>query len=464
MNNDESSSPDGSKPSSETASDGLLPVANLDGEKLYTVLLHNARERKRTSQFDESEKLYEKLITHAQEWELSAHLATSMKELGDVYFRNQKFEKSLKTYKRVFSMQEVELGTSHPAIAHTEMMLGKCYQELRIFDLATKSLRSASIRFIQSEDIDKERYVECLCALSALYRDRGNFEASRTCIKQAYRVIPDADHPDLLNCAVLEELASALLGERRYEAAAAAYERVVAMKSLLLETQYVDIVTTLIDLGLCYFSCHKLNEAEAILIRAGELYHQLGYKNRTILIRLLETLAGSLRHQGQFVQAGVIEECASEMRGRRSVVEGHVLYGTLLEEAKAADLRGDLDTAQTKYRDALCALELQQEIRAADRLAILARLFLSTPRKHKVQRTSILTEIEDSLRQVFGNSQVDTEGGLKRAALIYRLCGKRDIAEALSSIGDELSQEHRLITAIDELIPRVSKDNDKLIN
>lgn len=330
----ESSSSSDTPPALSDASAGTnqsSSLANLEGEKLFTVLLHNARSNKRSVNLAEAEKQYEQLIAYGQEWEITTELHEILEELSDVYFRNRKFDKSVKSFGKLFRLQKDQLGLTHPALASTEMMIGMCYHHLRDFELAVNRLRSASIRFQQSEEIDPEQFVECLCALASIYRDRGNFEAARTCIKQAYRVLPDDGRPDHLQCKVMEELAAALLSERRYEAAAAAYERVVSMKSELLKGQYQDIVTSLIDLGLCQFSLKKHDQSEQTLIRAGELYHQMSYQNEPLLTRLLETLAGVLRHQGQFVQAGVIEEYASELRGRKSPSEGHLLYGTLLE-------------------------------------------------------------------------------------------------------------------------------------
>jgi tetratricopeptide (TPR) repeat protein len=429
------------------------PSAPSEVKKHFSALLEQARKSEDLKSGGDTERLYEHIVAYAQEWGLDCEICDALKNLGQVYLDSRKFSKALTVLQSLLRRQESELGKNHSALARTEMLIGISHHQRREFPSALKSFRSAVIRFEQSDEVDRDLFIECLCGLSSIYRDTGKLGSSRTCIKQAYRLLPGNDAPLRLQSLVLEELAAVVLAEHKYKPARTAYERLVAMKSELLKSEQTDIVGPLIKLGLRNFSLHEFNAAEEALFKAGQFYYELGYRDRTLLIRNLETLAGVLRHQGQFVQASLIEESALELYNFEET-GSHGLYGHLLKEANQAELAGDIETAKVKYREALSLLELQNERGVADRLPILARLYLCSSNKQSHQRVSLLAEIEDALCAAFAGSIVDCKTGLRKLALIYRLCGKESTAKDLCRLGDELSKQPPAIGKVNYLILR----------
>jgi hypothetical protein len=210
------------------------------------------------------------------------------------------------------------------------------------------------------------------------------------------------------------------------------------MKAELLKTEPTDIVRPLIQLSLCHFSVHQLDSAEQCLIKAGEIFHKLKYNERVVLTQILDALAGVMRHKGQFIQADLLEENAFELRGRSEQMGGHMLYGNLLKEAQKAESEGNAAIAKGKYRDALISLEGQRLKRAAERLQILAKLLLLTGRHQTVQRSSLFSDIEDSVRAIFCGVPVETFEGVKRMGLLYELCGKKEHSNNLKLLIGEL--------------------------
>ncbi|HEY9759256.1 MAG TPA: hypothetical protein V6C97_29120 [Oculatellaceae cyanobacterium] len=390
-------------------------------------------------QTNDSERFYEDLLLHGAQWGVDDEFERSVRALEDLPHDVRTLSKFADALRNLLKKQQLILGETHVALARTEMLLGICYRRMRVPDAAIKSLRSAVTRFQNSDDVERDLFVACLCALSAGYRDATNYDASRTCIKQVYRLLPPEDAPLRLQCAALEELAADLLCENRFKSALEGYQRLVAMKVELLKTESTDIVKSLMQLSSCYFALHQIDEAEDALIKAGQHYHQLKYDDRALLGQLLESLGGTLRHKAQFMQADILEEAALEVRGRSEQTTGHMLYGTLIADAQTAESKGDQATAKAHYREALCTLESQRQKRAVDRLHILAKLISLTSEQQMVQRSSLFSDIEDSVITIFCGVRVGTREGLERIALLYDLSGKTHQAANLRRLAEELT-------------------------
>lgn len=376
---------------------------------------------------------------HGAQWGVDDEFERFVRELNDLRHDARTLTQFADLLRKLLKKQQLVFGETHVALARTEMLLGVCLRRMRIPDAAIKSLRSAVTRFQNADDVDRDLFVACLCALSASYRDATNYDASRTCIKQVYRLLPPEDAPLRLQCAALEELAADLLCENRFKSALEGYHRLVAMKVELLKTESTDIVKSLMQLSSCHFALHQIDEAEEALIRAGQYYHQLKYDDRALLGQLLESLGGTLRHKAQFMQADILEEAALEVRGRSEQTTGHMLYGTLIADAQTAEAKGDQAAAKALYREALCTLESQRQKRAVDRLHILAKLISLTGEQQMVQRSSLFSDIEDSVLTIFCGVQVETREGLERIALLYDLSGKRQQAANLRRLAEELT-------------------------
>lgn len=412
-----------------------------DASTQYVITVLTQPRQREFPQINELDLFYEQLLTHAIQWG-DDEIALALTAIDGLHGDIRKFSKVATLLQTMFRRQQKSLGGSHAALARTEMLLGICQQKMRMPESAVTTLRSAVTRFQQCDDgVDRDVFVDCLCALASSYRDTGNYEASRTCIKQAYRLLPAEDAPLRLQCAALEELAADLLGEHRFKSALEAYERVAAMKAELLKTEATDVVRPLIQLGMCHFALHQLDGAEKCLIKAGQMYHELRYNDRDLLVQVLDALGGTLRHKAQFMQADILEEAGLELKGRSEQMGGHMLYGNLVRDAVADEQRGDHQSAKSKYREALCSLESQRQKRAVDRLHILAKIMLLTAKNQLVQRSSLHSDIEDSVRSIFCGVPVTTSDGIRRISLIYDLCGKKESAASLKQLAMELDEQ-----------------------
>ena len=380
-----------------------------------------------------------------------------VKRLAEDGLESSDCVEAVKDLQSLLFRQEVTLGKNHPLIAYTDMLTGLCHQHTRNFDSAMKSLRSAVVRFQQSDDIDEELFIECLCMMAAIYRESGKFDAARTTIKQAYRIIPESDAPLNLQARVLEELAGVLVAENQHKAAATAYHKLIRMHQQIADHQSYDLIHAWIGLSICEFTSHELDAAENALVQAIQIYFDTNKNDRYLMVQLLEKMGGVLRQKGQFLQADMVVERAHELLGRLDQMCGHAMYGELLDDAEAAERVGDMDLAKQRYRQALCAIESQRERRLADRIPILVRLFLMTTRKQNVQRTSLLSDIEDALREIFCGYPGEISDSLRRLSLIFRLLGRKTASEDLALLADELGCEMAALVSVD--YKKIAKDN-----
>ncbi len=430
IKNTDSSSQNGQAPDSPT-------------QHILTVLA-SPRENQ-FSRVSQNEVFYEQVLAHVGKFG-GTEILNELRAFENVDVDPKKMSKVAKILKRLFKELQIELGENHAAIGKTEMLIGISLHKAREVEESVKALRSAVTRLQQADDeVDINTFIQALCALATSYRDTDAYDASRTCIKQAYRLLENAGVSARLQCLTLEELAADLLSEHRYKSALEAYERVVLMKSELLKSEPTDIVRPLIQLSICHFALHNLDSAEQCLIKAGEIFHKLKYSERDLLVQILEALSGVMRHKGQFIQADLLEENALELKGRSEQMGGHAFYGHLLSEAKKAELEGNTSAAKGKYRDALITLEGQRLKRASERLQILAKLLLLTGKQQIVQRSSLFSDIEDSVRAIFCGVSVETFDGVKRLGLLYELCGKKEHSNNLKLlIGELLSRSSEI--------------------
>lgn len=390
------------------------------------------------SRISQNEVFFERLLAHVGQFG-DVLLVNELRAFENLDGDPRKMARAVAVLKKLFKKLQVELGENHTALGKTEMFIGMCLYKARDPEPSVKALRSAVTRLQQADDeVDIETFIQCLCALATSYRETHAYDASRTCIKQAYRLLENTSVSLRLQCSTLEELAADLLCENRYRSALEAYEKVVLMKSELLKSEPTDIVRPLVQLSLCYFSVHDLDSAEQCLIKAGEIFHKLKYRDRDVLVQILDALSGVMRHKGQFIQADLLEENALELKGRSEQMGGHMLYGNLLKDARKAESDGNTAAAKGKYREALITLEGQRLKRAAERLQILAKLLLLTGPNQIVQRGSLFADIEDSVRAIFCGVPIDTFDGVKRMGLLYELCGKKEHSSNLKLLIVEL--------------------------
>ncbi|MBX9723982.1 MAG: hypothetical protein K2X81_21430 [Candidatus Obscuribacterales bacterium] len=388
-----------------------------------------------------SQALYARIRHYAQECRLDAASTQLLEELSDVGADPAKFSKYVSSLQKLQLKQEQQFGINHDSIAYTEMLIGICQQRGRDLDAAVKSLRKAVVRFQQSDESDTAMFVDCLCRTSEIYRLESKLSAARTCIKQAYEIMPYCDGQPLTHCRVLEELSAILFCEHRYRAAAKAYLKLIEIKKKLSRFGNADIVHNLIQLSMCYFSVHDLEKTEEALIEACHLYYDSGVEDKYLNIELLDKMTGVLRHKGLLLQADLLLERSHELVGRLDVAGGHAVYGNLLDEAVAAESNGNLDLAKQRYREALAALESQREKRLADRVPILVRIYHMTNAKQVIQRSSLISDIQDSINKFFFGSEVSVAEGLSQLSLVYRLLGKSVAANDLLKLSQELAAQ-----------------------
>ncbi len=388
-----------------------------------------------------SKALYARIRQYAEECRIDATSAQLISEISDIGADPAKFPKYVTSLQRLQLKQEQLLGVNHDSIAYTEMLIGICQQRARDHDAAVKSLRKAVVRFQQSDETDTAMFVDCLCRTSEIYRLEDKLSAARTCIKQAYEIMPYCDGQPLTHCRVLEELAAVLFCEHRYRAAAKAYLKLIEIKKKLAKFGNADIVHNLIQLSMCHFSVHDLEKTEEALVEACHLYYDSGVDDKYLNIELLDKMTGVLRHKGLLLQADLLAERSHELVGRLDQAGGHAVYGNLLNEALAAESNGDLDVAKQKYREALAALESQREKRLADRVPILVRIYHMTNSKQVIQRSSLLSDIQDSINKFFFGSEVSISEGLSELSLVYRLLGKSVAADDLLKMSHELAAQ-----------------------
>jgi tetratricopeptide (TPR) repeat protein len=168
--------------------------------------------KKRLDASGDKHLLFNQLVGQAKEWDIEQQLGDSLSKINTYETDSPRFREAIFLFKRLQRSQEIHLGKDHTALAVTEMLIGMCQQEVRDFQTSAKTLRNAIVRFQQSEEADVNTFIECLCALSDSYNELDNFDASRTCIKQAYRLLTD-DAQQRLQVRVLEALANVLMDE-----------------------------------------------------------------------------------------------------------------------------------------------------------------------------------------------------------------------------------------------------------
>lgn len=418
----DSSADDDDPPQSSSQSNDLpIPLQQ------FNALIAEARsQRKAESRI----KSYEIAVAHAQEWLLQDEAYTATCELTRVYIHRRRFTAALTALDKLLATQTRELGSRHLALANTKLLRGVCHLRMHNLDHAVQFLRDAVLQCQTAEGDVEETLAESLCTLAEAYRESEKFDKARTCIKQAYAILPDDHTPSVLKIRVAEELALITLAYGKYAPSISAFQRVLQLKHEFFGDSHEESILTLVSLGMAHFSLHQYDKAEVAFVRAIDLERLNNCREHKRLALTMEKLAGVYRVTGRFREAGMVEQGAGEILGR--AIDMRLNYLKAFDAGVAAHRRGKLDTANDCYKQSLSNLEFMSDKHGADRIPVLVRLMqIAVARKRMAQSRTMEVEIEQGVTEAF--PQESFADGLLRTARLFRVLGFNAAADACYS-------------------------------
>lgn len=375
-------------------------------------------------------KSYEIAVAHAQEWLLQDEAYTATCELTRVYIQRRKFSAALSALDKLLSTQTRDLGSRHLALANTKLLRGVCHLRMHNLEPAVQHLRDAVLQCQTAEGDVEEVLAESLCTLAEAYRESEKFDKARTCIKQAYAILPDDDTLSVLKIRVAEELALVTFAYGKFAPAISAFQRVLQLKHEFFGDSHEENISTLVSLGMAQFSLHQHGRAEGAFVRAIDLERLNNCREHKRLALTMEKLAGVYRVTGRFREAGMVEQGAGEILGR--AIDMRLNYLKSFDAGVAAHRRGRLDKANDCYKQSLSHLEFLSDKHGADRIPVLIRLMqIATLRKRIAQTRTLEVEIEHGVTEAF--PQESFAAGLLRTARLFRVLGLNPAADACYS-------------------------------
>lgn len=401
----------------------------------YDLIISEARQKKA-----EAEKLYLTAAAFAREWQQHDACAFALHNLGQLYLEQANYKDSLSAFREVAKVQKLAgMKDHHPQVIGTYKMIGICHTKLRQLDKAIETLRDVVVRCQSSNDDILEEFVNSLCLLSHVYRLKHEPNRSRTCIRQAYAVVEDDDAPAELQIQVLEELAAVTYDQKRPKSAAVAFIRVLQLKRQTYGPLHPGCAETFLSLGMCYADLRNFKDAENCFIQALEIMRSSNAFDRAALGNALSKLGGIYHAVGNFVEANIIEQGASEIIGR--AVDMRLGFFKQFDAGLSAQRRGHFDVAQSCYRQALVDLEAVFQKQAVTRVPILSRLFeIAEARNQKIAIRTLAVEIDEALLLLCAHDNVSASGKVLRLARLFRLLGFNEFSDSCYRYAEKLAR------------------------
>jgi CHAT domain-containing protein/tetratricopeptide (TPR) repeat protein len=350
-----------------------------------------------------------------------------------------KFSEAILPARRALEIREKTLGPDDPDVATSLDNLGQLYyRQSRYADAEPLYTRALVIRE-KALGADHPDVGQSLASLAVLYTDQSRYADAEPLHKRALAILEKAvgpDHPDVAK--VLNNLASLYADQGRYGDAEPLYRRALAIDEKAPGRDHLDVATSLNGLALLYTNQSRYADAEPLYKRALEILEKALGPDHPDVAAALNGLASLYQAQGRYFYKEQGRDADAESLYKRALAILEKAPGPVRPDL-ATSLNGLalLYTNQGRYADAeplyRRALEISEKAfdypNAAGSLNNLADLYLAQ-RRYADAEPLYKRALEIS-GKAFGPDHPSVATSLSTLGLIYTLQRRPADAEPL---------------------------------
>ncbi|HJK87158.1 MAG TPA: tetratricopeptide repeat protein [Candidatus Megaira endosymbiont of Nemacystus decipiens] len=215
-------------------------------------------------QYDEALKCYKKSLAIREKVYKEDHpsISTSLNNLGTVYYYKKQYDEALKCYKKSFTIDEKLYKEDHPDIGDSLNNLGTVYWKKRQYDEALKyHKKSLAMR----EKLYKEDHPDIgdsLNNLGSVYYSKEQYDEALKYFQKSLVIcekVYKEDHPCI--AASLNNLGTVYYSKEQYDEALKYYKEALAIDEKIYKEDHPDIADSLNNLGTVYWKKRQYDEA-----------------------------------------------------------------------------------------------------------------------------------------------------------------------------------------------------------
>ncbi|WP_230966111.1 tetratricopeptide repeat protein [Nostoc sp. NZL] len=263
--------------------------------------------------FYSGQGLYEQAVTWCEQClevtkkrlgEEHLHVATSLHNLGGLYFSQGRCNEVESLYLQALAIRRHLLGDEHHTVAQSLNDLGLFYSfQGRCNEVESLYLQALAIRrrLLGEENLD---VAQSLNNLALFYYFKGRHNKAEPLYQQALALRQSLLGEENLDVAQsLNNLALCYKSQRKYSDAEPLYEKALGLQQRLLGDEHHTVATTINNLAGLYESQNKYSEAESWYKKALKIHQcRLGEEHPNVAL-ILNNLAAFYNSQGKYSKA-----------------------------------------------------------------------------------------------------------------------------------------------------------------
>lgn len=339
--------------------------------------------------------------THAQS--STDHILQEAQRLDDEFqtlYQTGKYAEALMRGERVIALREQALGTQHPSLASTLLLVALLYRDKGDYGKAESLLRRALA--IQEKTVGENHgdFIDCLfnlaivCRikgdyavaeplyqraialgekvrgaesleltgplqeLAVLYTDKGESAQAERLFQRVLTIREKAqgkDHPDVADC--LFNLAILYRNKGDYAHAAPMFQRALTIQEKALGTEHPDVANTLYNWAILHRINGDLSKAEPLLRRALTIQEKRFGAAHPEIAGTLNELAVLYTEKNDFANAEPVFVRLLAFREKTFGADHHDVATTLNDLASLYARKGEYKQAEPLFQRALTILE-----------------------------------------------------------------------------------------------------------
>jgi tetratricopeptide (TPR) repeat protein len=348
----------------------LLPHALLAAQFIETKQISHSGARrllyqtgaylKARARYHEAELLYKRALTINEQQLGTTHpeTASSLNDLASLYKNQGKYGEAESLYQRALTIKEQVLDSNHPSTAISLNNLADLYDDQGKYEEAEPLYQRALTIKEQVLGPNHPSTATSLHNLAVLYSNQERYEEAEPLYQRALAIkeqVLGSNHPS--TASTLNNLAVLYSNQERYEEAEPLYQRALAIREMVLGSEHPDVAYSLYNLANFYHDQGKYVEAEPLYQRAlGIREQQLGPEHPQVAYPL-DGLATLYRKQNKYAEAEPLYQRALDIREQQLGPEHPQMAEIMHGFAECSEAQGNLQKAASLYQRALAIRE-----------------------------------------------------------------------------------------------------------
>ncbi|MCX6841728.1 MAG: tetratricopeptide repeat protein [candidate division WOR-3 bacterium] len=325
---------------------------------------------------------------------------------------------------------ETELGPNHPSVAESLFRLAKVFSEQGEYDEAEPLYRRALAIFEREHGPEHETVCGCLVWLARTLRNRGRHDEAEVLCRRALGVMEQPGRAAALQLDAVNNLASVLIEEEKYNEAEEFARRALTISEKELGPDHSDTSDSLNTLAVLFMMQRRYAESESLLRRAlANLEKNLGTNHPLVMITM-DNLGMVLHHLCRYTEAESLHRRALRI-SEETLGPGHPdtalvmnQLGTVLRE------QGRYAEAEPLLRRALAVFQKKAGPDHPYTIRMTSNLIgLLTKRGNYAEAEPMVLSAIATHEKKLGPDHPQTAHALHAAGLLYRDQGRYAEAE-----------------------------------